>query len=229
MYSLQIDIKEGQKIIRGEDYNSSEAKDGYLYVIDKNSIVLDEETGEYHPDMAFEIEPAWAKDSNGEAVPTHYVIDGNTIKQVIEFRKDTAFPVVADPTVNPTVTKYTYKKVNVKYSHEWTKPKKCSAQVKARKGETGTLICNTSVSVSGSVSGTIKGIVTIGVGSTYTANIGHTITFKGPATRYMTYSVKKKIEKGTRKQYNATTGKLVSSNAYTVKKPVDKKYATKDA
>lgn len=41
---------------------------------------------------------AWAKDANGEAVPTHYEVRGNTLTQVFDFTEHTAFPVVADPT-----------------------------------------------------------------------------------------------------------------------------------
>lgn len=40
---------------------------------------------------------AWAKDANGEAVPTHYEVHGNTLTQVVDFAPGTAFPVVADP------------------------------------------------------------------------------------------------------------------------------------
>lgn len=43
--------------------------------------------------------PAWAKDANGDAVPTHYVISGSTLTQVVEHSGGTAYPVVADPTV----------------------------------------------------------------------------------------------------------------------------------
>ena len=41
---------------------------------------------------------AWAKDANGDAVPTHYEVRGNTLTQVVDFTEHTAFPVVADPT-----------------------------------------------------------------------------------------------------------------------------------
>lgn len=40
----------------------------------------------------------WAKDANGNPVPTHYEINGNTLTQVVDFTANTAFPVVADPT-----------------------------------------------------------------------------------------------------------------------------------
>lgn len=40
---------------------------------------------------------AWAKDANGNPVPTHYEVHGRTLTQVIEFNQHTVFPVVADP------------------------------------------------------------------------------------------------------------------------------------
>ena len=41
----------------------------------------------------------WAIDANGKAVPTHYLVVGDTLTQVIDFNTSTDFPVVADPTV----------------------------------------------------------------------------------------------------------------------------------
>ncbi len=40
----------------------------------------------------------WAIDANGQAVPTHYLVVGDTLTQVIDFDSSTSFPVVADPT-----------------------------------------------------------------------------------------------------------------------------------
>jgi hypothetical protein len=45
------------------------------------------------------IEPAWAKDANGDAIATRYEIDGSTLTQVVDVDEHTAFPVVADPSV----------------------------------------------------------------------------------------------------------------------------------
>ncbi len=39
----------------------------------------------------------WAKDARGEAVPTSYRVEGGALVQTVGFDKDTAFPVVADP------------------------------------------------------------------------------------------------------------------------------------
>jgi hypothetical protein len=46
------------------------------------------------------IEPAWATDAQGNAVPTTYTVDGATVTQHVTFNGDTAFPVVADPQVS---------------------------------------------------------------------------------------------------------------------------------
>jgi hypothetical protein len=44
------------------------------------------------------VTPAWAKDANGVSVPTHYVVVGTTLTQVVEHTGgDFAYPVVADP------------------------------------------------------------------------------------------------------------------------------------
>lgn len=43
------------------------------------------------------IDAPWAKDANGNPVPTAYSLDGNTLVQTIQTASDTAYPVVADP------------------------------------------------------------------------------------------------------------------------------------
>lgn len=40
----------------------------------------------------------WAFDANGRSVPTRYVVNGNTVTQVVDTAKTTKYPVVADPT-----------------------------------------------------------------------------------------------------------------------------------
>lgn len=44
-------------------------------------------------------EPAWARDANDKAVPTRYVVEGNTLTQIVNHKglADVAYPVVADP------------------------------------------------------------------------------------------------------------------------------------
>jgi hypothetical protein len=62
---------------------------------------------------------AWAKDAHGDAVPTHYEVQGNTLTQVVDFTDHTAFPVVADPT---TTGVYSYNCVNANGSSYFMKP-----------------------------------------------------------------------------------------------------------
>ena len=177
-------MKPGCKIVSGFDHKASdESRLGYLYVVDKNTVIHDEETKAEYPETIFYIEPAWAKDAEGKSVPTHYEINGNTITQVVEFDENTAFPVVADPAVGG----YTYKKANVSYYNKWSKKKRCSDNVKAHKGEKAKSKCDRTVSFSGSVSGTIYGISTIGAGGTFSSTVGYSLSFKGPATKYLSY------------------------------------------
>jgi hypothetical protein len=62
---------------------------------------------------------AWAKDANGNSVPTHYEVRGNTLTQVVDFTEHTAFPVVADPT---TTGVYSYSCVLQNGSSYFIKP-----------------------------------------------------------------------------------------------------------
>lgn len=43
------------------------------------------------------ISAPWAKDANGQPVPTHYTLEGDQLVQTVETASNTAFPVVADP------------------------------------------------------------------------------------------------------------------------------------
>ena len=60
-------------------------KDGSVSILDAN--------GE---DLGGVAEP-WALDANGKELPTHFVLQGNKLVQVIEHGSGTAYPVIADP------------------------------------------------------------------------------------------------------------------------------------
>ncbi len=85
-YDFQFDLKEGQKLVTAADYLGEEYDTGEVYVVDDNE------------EIQYVIDPAWAKDANGDAVETHYEVSENTLTQVTNFDENTAFPVVADPT-----------------------------------------------------------------------------------------------------------------------------------
>jgi hypothetical protein len=66
-----------------------------LHLNDDGSVHIADEAG---PVTGY-IPAPWAKDAHGNDVPTHFEVTGNVLAQVIDFTDETAFPVVADPTV----------------------------------------------------------------------------------------------------------------------------------
>lgn len=62
--------------------------------------------------------PAWAKDADGTAVPTHYEVRGDTVVQVVDLGAgDFKFPVVADPFLGADLIDHA---TWVHYSDGWT-------------------------------------------------------------------------------------------------------------
>lgn len=45
------------------------------------------------------IDAPWAVDVSGDVLDTHYVVEGRTVRQVVETDRETTYPVIADPTV----------------------------------------------------------------------------------------------------------------------------------
>ncbi|MCI0156923.1 hypothetical protein KNO15_09480 [Leifsonia shinshuensis] len=78
-YSYPLDLPAGQGIYVNED--------GSAHIADEAGTA----TGF--------IPAPWAKDAKGNDVPTRFEVSGNVLTQVIDFTDETAFPVVADPTV----------------------------------------------------------------------------------------------------------------------------------
>ncbi|CAM3133788.1 hypothetical protein [Sporolactobacillus spathodeae] len=84
-YDFTMDLPEGNKLVTSADYLGAQNDTGEVYVVDSDNIV----TGIFRP--------AWAKDANGNFIPTHYEVHGNTITQIIDTNANTVYPVVADP------------------------------------------------------------------------------------------------------------------------------------
>lgn len=59
----------------------------------------DEDGGESLALSIATLDAAWAYDNNGNAVPTHYEVEGDSVVQVIESTATSAYPVVSDPRV----------------------------------------------------------------------------------------------------------------------------------
>jgi hypothetical protein len=84
-YRFTVNVPQGGKLVTDAEYLGEEFASGEVYTVDEENIIQ----GVFAP--------AWAKDANGNPVPTHYIIEGNDLIQVVDFNENTAFPVVADP------------------------------------------------------------------------------------------------------------------------------------
>lgn len=85
-YEFAYDLQEGSKLVTAADYLGEEYDTGEVYIVDQDNVITKI------------IEPAWAKDANGNDIETYYKVNGNVLIQVVNFDENTAFPVVADPT-----------------------------------------------------------------------------------------------------------------------------------
>lgn len=95
-YGFDFDLPQGYRLISDYDYvdEYDEWDCGQVFIVDKNNEIVST------------IEPAWAKDANGNDIATDYRIVGNTLIQNVAFDKNSTFPIIADPTSHPT--KYTH-------------------------------------------------------------------------------------------------------------------------
>ncbi len=93
-YTFGYKLEQGHKLISAKEYSGENTEEIYIVDSDNNIIAV--------------IDSAWAKDNKGKDVKTYYQIEGNKLIQRVEFDENTAFPVIADPTVhkNKTCVKY---------------------------------------------------------------------------------------------------------------------------
>lgn len=198
-YSFKFDLSKNQSL--------KSSKDGRLFVTENDEAIA-------------EIQPAWAKDADGSMVESHFAVKGSTLVQHVSFDADTKFPVVADPAMSG----YYYKKSSVKITNEYGGWKRTSSILNTGKTKGGTLSINESHTISGSVSGNIKGIVTIGTGASITTASSKSWSIGKNKRCYAECRAEFKVERGTRKKISMNSGKVVSTNSYTVKQPRGKYY-----
>ena len=74
---VEVDLPEGATLILTEE--------GSIDVLGDDRYTI----------AAFEV--PWALDADGNDVPTHFTVDGNTITQIVETEETTVYPIVADP------------------------------------------------------------------------------------------------------------------------------------
>lgn len=73
------------------------------------SLVMREDGGidalDANSNIVASVDAPWAYDADGDAVPTHFIIDGNTITQVVEHNESFDYGIVADPTLREHIKK----------------------------------------------------------------------------------------------------------------------------
>lgn len=84
-YSFNLDLPDGYKLIDASSIENKANGTGDIYIVDEEGVPVSM------------LQAPWAKDINGNAVPTHYVINGHTVTQVIDFDENNFVPLVADP------------------------------------------------------------------------------------------------------------------------------------
>lgn len=121
--------------------------------------------------------------------------------------------------VSPTfVNDFRSRKVNVSISYGWSGYRRVSDNISTY-GISGGSISSTKTTTFGTeVSGDIYGLG-ISLSGSVSNQIGYTLNVGPNRVVYLGYRVYYKIEKGTRQYYDLATGKVISSNSYTVKFP----------
>ncbi|ROQ38674.1 hypothetical protein EDF46_2315 [Frondihabitans sp. PhB188] len=76
--------------------------DTELFVLADGRVSVSDEDGEFLAGIA----APWAVDSHGVRLATRYVVDGSRLVQEVTTRRDTVYPVVADPTIKTYVGYY---------------------------------------------------------------------------------------------------------------------------
>lgn len=130
---------------------------------------------------------------------------------------------VSNRTEGKFVNEYRYRKKNVSTSETWSEYKRVSDNLKTGP-EGGSISANKSVTFNTSISGKIDGL-NISTGISKSSSKGYTLSVGGNKTVYMGYRVKYSVETGTREMYDMISGKVISSNTYTVKTPLYGEYA----
>lgn len=116
-----------------------------------------------------------------------------------------------------------YRKKNVKTYREWSGYRRISDNLKTgSKG--GSISANKSTTFSATISGSIYGINVNSSGSVSSSK-GYTLNVGGNKRVYLGYRTQYAVETGKREQYDLATGKVYSTNNYTVKRPLYGEYA----
>ena len=100
LISFPVDLPEANRVLAVIEAVTDELDaDGELteaQIAQIEEIPADQAVTETEIQTVAEIEPAWAKDANGDPVEARYEIDGDTVKRVVA-TENAALPIAADP------------------------------------------------------------------------------------------------------------------------------------
>ncbi|WP_307295070.1 hypothetical protein [Microbacterium natoriense] len=136
------------------------------------------------------VAPPWAKDANGQDIPTRFELDGNKLTQIVDTASvpSATYPVVADPAVSVKYTKYTV--IDLVPTKNWTNKARQLGICKIQAGAGGGT-CSNSYSVSTSIQtslGATVGDVSAGIGFNASKSVTGTVTWtSGKAAAGTTY------------------------------------------
>lgn len=121
------------------------------------------------------------------------------------------------------INEYRYRRVNVKVRHEWSSYKRVSDNLRTDFAG-GSISANRGVTFGTEVSGNVYQLG-ISTGVSLSSERNYTLNVGANQSVYMGYRVRYKVETGTREMYDMVTGRVISSNSYTVKTPIYGEYA----
>lgn len=87
-YTFEFNLPKGFELLKQDDC---------IVIIRDETSCKDENCETLEPEILGIIEPAWAKDGNGDSVRTYYSISDNKITQTVDFNEESVFPIIVDP------------------------------------------------------------------------------------------------------------------------------------
>lgn len=164
--------------------------------------------------LLFSISMLFAFDSQAAEIDTE-----NTVNTNEEVQNDSDESIQNDSEISPAfVNDFRYRKVNVVKGTRWSSYKRVSDNVSTYNSTGGSIVANRQATFGTTVSGSIFGL-NISTAATRSSTVGYTLQAGPNRNVYMGYRVKYKTETGVRQKYDVVTGKVVSSNKYTVEIP----------
>ncbi|PDY28190.1 hypothetical protein [Bacillus thuringiensis] len=80
-YEFTVHMPNGWKLVTFAEYMGGEQDTGDVFIVDEQNTIQSI------------FMPSWIKDANGKTIATHYKVNGAKLIQIVDFDKNTAFPL----------------------------------------------------------------------------------------------------------------------------------------